>query len=80
MAWLPALIQKLLEGDANALSLLRTNPFPDRPPRLVRAQYYEYRFTTPAEHRATGAWWSRRLIGAYFLPVSLDGVRPDFSR
>jgi hypothetical protein len=79
--WLPALIQKLLEGDANALSLLRTNPFPDHPPRFVRAQYYEYHFTTRAERRSTGAWWTRRLIGAYFLPVSLDGVRPpDYVR
>jgi len=79
--WFPALLVKLLEGDAGALSLLRTNPFPDRPPRLVRAQYYEYHLTTPEERRATGAWWTRRLVGSYVTPVSLAGLRrPDFSR
>src|SRR4029079_9733853 len=29
--WFAALLVKLLEGDRDALSLLRSNPFPDRP-------------------------------------------------
>ena len=53
------------------LGLLRSNPFPDRPPRYVRAQYYTYRFTTPAERRRTGRWWTRELIGIYYPAVSL---------
>jgi len=69
--WFTALLAKLLEGDAGALSLLRTNPFPDRPPRFIRAQFYEYRFTTPAERARTQRWWNRRLVGTYFPPVSL---------
>ena len=52
-------------------SLLRTNPFPDAPPRYVRAQYYRYRFTTPDEHRVSGAWWNRQLVGTFYGPVSL---------
>jgi lipase maturation factor len=48
------------------------NPFPDRPPRFVRARLYEYRFTTPDERRATGAWWVREPRGEYFPEVSLD--------
>jgi len=69
--WFTALLAKLLEGDAGALSLLRTNPFPDRPPRFIRAQFYEYRFATPAERAQTQRWWNRRLVGTYFPPVSL---------
>ncbi len=69
--WFTALLAKLLEGDAGALSLLRTNPFPDRPPRFVRAQYYEYHFTTREERRASGRWWNRQLVGTYFSPASL---------
>jgi len=69
--WFTALLTKLLEGDADTLSLLRTNPFPDRPPRFVRAQYYEYHFTTREERRASGRWWNRQLVGTYFSPVSL---------
>jgi hypothetical protein len=69
--WFAALLVKLLEGDRDALSLLRSNPFPDRPPRWIRARYFEYHFTTPEEHRRTGAWWTRRELGDYFPPVSL---------
>jgi Lipase maturation factor len=80
--WFSALLVKLLEGDRATLGLLRTNPFPAHPPAFVRALYYEYRFTTPAEHRLTGRWWNRELIGVYVPPATLKvravrpGVRP----
>src|SRR5262245_13464150 len=69
--WFYALVEKLLEGDAATAGLLRTNPFPDRPPRYVRAVYYAYRFTTPGEHRATGRWWNRERLGEYVGPIRL---------
>jgi hypothetical protein len=69
--WFTALLVKLLEGDRATLNLLRTNPFPEHPPRYVRALYYEYRFTTPDERRRTGRWWNRELLGEYFSPVAL---------
>jgi len=69
--WFPALLVKLLQGDPETLGLLRTNPFPDRPPTYIRAQYYEYHFTTPEERRKTGHWWRRTLIGSYYPAVSL---------
>jgi hypothetical protein len=47
------------------LGLLATNPFPDHPPRYVRAVLYDYRFTDAAEKRQTGAWWRRRELGPY---------------
>jgi hypothetical protein len=74
--WFTALLAKLLEGDAGALSLLRSNPFPETPPRFVRAQFYEYHLTTPIERRESGRWWNRRLVGSYFPPVSLRAVTP----
>jgi hypothetical protein len=70
--WFAPFIQKLLEGDRAVLSLLRTNPFPDRPPRSVRALLYEYRFTSPPERAATGNWWTRKLVGPYFEPMSVQ--------
>jgi hypothetical protein len=69
--WFTALLAKLLEGNKDVLGLLRRNPFPDRPPRWVRAMYYEYTFTTPEERRQAGRWWKRRLIGPYMQPVAL---------
>jgi hypothetical protein len=69
--WFSSLLVKLLEGDRAVLSLLGVNPFPDRPPRYVRALYYRYRFTSPDERRRTGRWWERELMGTYFAPASL---------
>jgi hypothetical protein len=69
--WFVPMLAKLLEGDAATIGLLRVNPFPDHPPRYIRAQFYEYHFTTPDEHRRTGAWWRRTLVGSYYPPVSL---------
>ncbi|MEE1940681.1 lipase maturation factor family protein [Streptomyces sp. TRM 70361] len=68
--WFTRLLRKLLENDPDTLRLLRTNPFPDRPPAQVRALLYRYRFTTWRELRSTGAWWDRELVGPYGQPVS----------
>ena len=69
--WFVHFLAKLLEGDPATLGLLRTNPFPDAPPQFVRAELYEYHFTTPAEKRKTGQWWRRELVRDYFPAVSL---------
>ena len=70
--WLGRLLVKLLEGDRATLALLRSSPFPpEAPPVFVRAQVHRYRYTTPAERRASGAWWSRELVGDLVRPMSL---------
>jgi len=74
--WFFNLLAGLLNGDANTLSLLRDNPFPGEPPRFIRAQYYRYQFTTPAERRESGRWWKRELIGTFYGPVSLRPASP----
>jgi hypothetical protein len=76
--WFVNLVAKFLQGDREVLSLIRSNPFPNRPPRYVRATLYEYHFTTPEEHKKTGAWWKRTEAGSYFPAVSLD--TPGFRR
>lgn len=70
--WFISLLGKLLEGDKPVLRLLRYNPFPNAPPKFVRALLYEYDFTTPEEHTRTGAIWDRKLVGLYFPAVSLN--------
>ena len=61
-------VEALAKG-LRILGLFSVNPFPAGPPRFVRAQYYQYHFTTPDEHRTTGLWWTRRLIGEYYGPI-----------
>jgi Lipase maturation factor len=73
--WFVPLLAKILEADRPTLRLLRRDPFAGKPPRFVRALLYLYRFTTPQEHRETGAWWHRELVGDYVPPVSLRGAR-----
>jgi hypothetical protein len=67
--WFYTLVDRLLEGDRAVTGLLASNPFPDVPPRFVRARYYRFRFTTPDERRATGDWWRRELAGEYLRPT-----------
>jgi hypothetical protein len=73
------LVRRLLEGDAATLGLLRSSPFPTRPPRFVRARLYRYRFTTGPERRATGAWWQREHVDEYLPPLSLDAFSRETS-
>jgi hypothetical protein len=70
-AWFMRLVEALLNNEPVVLRLLAYNPFPDRPPRYVRAVMYDYEFTTPAERAAGGAWWRREELGLYLPPVSL---------
>ena len=69
--WFANLLAKLLQNDPATRSLLAADPFPEVPPRFVRALLYEYRFTTREERARTGAWWVRRLVADYFPAVSL---------
>jgi Lipase maturation factor len=72
--WLTPFLQRLLRNDPPTLRLLRHNPFPESPPRYVRAQLYVYRFTTVAELRRDRAWWRRTLVGRYVPPMTLQKV------
>jgi lipase maturation factor len=72
--WLRPFLLRLLENDRETLGLLRHNPFPESPPRYVRAQIYRYRFTTAAEMRRERTWWHRTLEGSYVRPMALKKV------
>ena len=65
----------LLEGKSDVTRLFARNPFPEHPPRYVRAIVYRYRFTTAAEHGQSGAWWKRQELEEYLPTVSLEQFR-----
>jgi lipase maturation factor 1 len=73
--WLVGLIFRLLQGSHDVNGLLARNPFPDKPPRYIRAMFYRYRFTTVSELRQTGAWWKRQELREYLPSISLDQLR-----
>ena len=61
----PLTEERLLGNDKDVLGLFRSNPFPQAPPRYVRAMLWQYWFTSRDEKRATGNWWRRELLGMY---------------
>jgi hypothetical protein len=65
--WFGELMLQLLRGSPPVLRLLERDPFAGKPPKYIRAQTYEYRFT----HGHAKDWWTRELKGAYFPAVSL---------
>jgi hypothetical protein len=54
--------------------LFERNPFPDRPPRFVRAVLYDYRFANAATHASTGQWWVREKLRDFSPTVGLRGT------
>jgi predicted DCC family thiol-disulfide oxidoreductase YuxK len=70
LRWFWRFMERLLENEPTVTALLARNPFADKPPVYVRAQFYDYSFAG-SEEKASGRWWNRRLLGQYFAPVHL---------
>lgn len=70
--WFNNFCARLLQGKPDVLALLETNPFPDTPPRYIRAMRYDYHFTDGATRRAEGTWWRREFVGPYRPVMSLN--------
>jgi predicted DCC family thiol-disulfide oxidoreductase YuxK len=69
--WLVNFCFRLLQGSPPVLALLAKNPFPDAPPKYIRAVAYEYHFTDTATRKKTGEWWRREPLGIYLPAVAL---------
>jgi hypothetical protein len=65
-------VWKLLHNDPGTLSLFADNPFPDQPPRFVRARLYKYSFAPPGN--TAGAYWTREDRGNWLPPLSVDNA------
>ncbi len=63
---------RLLTNDKDVLALFAGNPFPQSPPKQVRAVLWQYWFTTMAEKRQTGNWWRREFLGLYAPTLELE--------
>lgn len=68
--WTYNLIWKLLHNDGDAISLFANNPFPNGPPRYIRAELYRYKFAPPGN--PTGLWWTRERVGDWIQPFSAN--------
>jgi hypothetical protein len=66
--WFIRFERKLLEGTPEVLSLLSENPFPNRPPRYIRARRELYTFTSVGSL----GWWARQDRGTYCPTIELQ--------
>src|SRR6266853_784815 len=66
--WTLHFVWKLLHNHRGTLSLLANNPFPNAPPRYIRARLYRYRFSPIGDR----AWWKREPIGDWLPALSAD--------
>jgi len=72
LRWFWHFLHRLLENEPAVTALLEKNPFADRPPLYVRAEFYDYTYAS-SEEKAKGLWWHRRPLGLYFPEVHLKG-------
>ncbi|HYK35345.1 lipase maturation factor family protein [Alloacidobacterium sp.] len=70
----PLAEERLLTSNPDVLTLFAGNPFPQSPPKYVRAMLWQYWFTSMAQKSETGIWWRRELLGLYAPELTL---RPD---
>jgi Lipase maturation factor len=70
-AWFVNFIVRLLEGSPRVLALLEENPFPNAPPRSIRARLYNYHFADVNAPTSTGEWWTREERGLYLPALTL---------
>jgi len=68
--WTVNLIWKLLHNDPNAVGLFASNPFPNKPPRYIRAVLYRYRFAKPGNSH--NFWWNRERISLWLPAMSVN--------
>jgi lipase maturation factor 1 len=71
--WLfQAIAGELLAGNPDVIALFERNPFPDRPPTIIRMRYYRLSFTDLETYRRNGHFWRKEYKGDY-LPM----MHPD---
>jgi hypothetical protein len=70
--WAVELVWKLLHNDRGTLSLLANDPFPDEPPRYIRARLFRYEFAPPSDRMR---WWKRTYVVDWLYPLSRDDPR-----
>jgi hypothetical protein len=66
--WFQSLAIRLLQGSPEVLGLLEKNPFPEKPPKYIRAILDDYTFTSVGD----GNWWRREPAAIYCPEISLN--------
>lgn len=71
-----AVASHLLRRDPALLKIFARDPFPDRPPTMIRMPIYQLSFTDPKTLGATGHYWRKEYVGEY-APMMLLNERGE---
>ncbi|XP_055900054.1 lipase maturation factor 2-like isoform X2 [Biomphalaria glabrata] len=76
--WFLNLVYRLLQNEPDVLDLMGPNPFPNKPPKYIRAFLYHYYFTSPKDCKGKTKcnWWKREKKSEYIPALSL--TEPTF--
>ncbi|MBC7365639.1 MAG: lipase maturation factor family protein [Undibacterium sp.] len=74
----PVVASHLLTRNPDVMRLFRTDPFPDRPPTIIRMRGYRLTFTDLDTYRRTGRFWHKELVGDY-LPALWQNERGEIA-
>nr|XP_006820541.1 PREDICTED: lipase maturation factor 2-like [Saccoglossus kowalevskii] len=69
--WFIHMVYRLLKNEPDVIALIEKNPYPDQPPRYIRAQLYHYYFTSWNE-RTSSKWWRRKWVKEYMPTFTLQ--------
>lgn len=69
--WFVNFCVRLLQGEKSVFGLIERNPFPESPPKFIRATIYEYHFSDWKTKKQTGQWWNREPQGLYCPVMSI---------
>jgi len=69
----------LLAQNPEVLRLFANNPFPDRPPQMIRMPGYQYKFTDYATYQQTGHHWERTYLGEY-MPMMFVSPKGEITQ
>ncbi|XP_033124611.1 lipase maturation factor 2-like [Anneissia japonica] len=67
--WFLNLVYRLLQGKQEVVDLIGPSPFPDKPPKYIRAKHYNYHYTRVNSN--TKDWWTSDKEEEYLPSVHL---------
>ena len=68
--WFRNFCDRLLAGSPPVLALIAHDPFGGTPPRFIRSELFQYRFSDRAAWERDRAWWTRERLAPYSPAIS----------
>lgn len=71
--WTYNLVWKLLHNDRDVVGLFARNPFPQHPPKYIRAILYRYKLAKPGNKQHL--FWTRENLGEWMPAISANNAQ-----